>query len=56
MAKKIECCGNCEWHEDFNWVCFCGESEWCADYTAPDNYCQFFKKKSENSMKLLDKS
>ena len=25
-------CEGCKWHEDFTWVCFNGESEYCADF------------------------
>lgn len=32
---KTKCCGNCRWHEDFNWACFNGDSEHCADFTDP---------------------
>lgn len=35
----IKCCGNCRWHEDFNLACFNGDSEYCADFTDPEDCC-----------------
>lgn len=32
-------CENCKWHEDFSGVCFNGESEHRADFTAYDFSC-----------------
>ncbi|MGN0706603.1 MAG: hypothetical protein ACI4JC_01205 [Faecalibacterium sp.] len=40
MDKK---CGTCRWHEDFNWVCFNGDSPHCADFTNPDGTCPAYE-------------
>lgn len=38
-------CGNCKWHEGFNWVCFNGDAEDCADYTDPQHSCPHWERK-----------
>ena len=32
-------CLTCKWYAEFEGVCTNGESEYCADFTAPNNYC-----------------
>lgn len=32
-------CGSCAWYEDFQGVCFNGDSPRCADFTEPDTTC-----------------
>lgn len=39
-------CGSCKWHEDFNGVCFNGDSERRADYTDSDESCGEWEGKS----------
>lgn len=36
-TKRI--CGNCKWREDFNGVCFNGNSDECAGFTDKDFSC-----------------
>ena len=36
----IECCATCRWYEDFQGVCFNGDSEHRADFTEPDDGCE----------------
>lgn len=38
MSDK-KCCSSCKWYEDFNGVCFNGDSENCADYVTDDAVC-----------------
>lgn len=38
-TDKSKDCGSCKWHEDFNGVCFNGDSERCAGYTDSDESC-----------------
>lgn len=32
-------CSTCRWYEDFQGVCFNGDSEFCADFTDPEDGC-----------------
>ena len=34
-----KCCSTCAWYEDFQGVCFNGDSPHCADFTEPDQRC-----------------
>lgn len=34
-----ECCATCVWYEDFQGVCFNGDSPHCADFTSPEDRC-----------------
>lgn len=43
---KPKGCGSCKWHEDFNGVCFNGDSERRADYTDSDESCGEWEGKS----------
>ena len=43
-------CGSCAWYEDFQGVCFNGDSPRCADFTEPDTTCL-----GGQGMKLGDK-
>ncbi len=38
-------CGSCVWYEDFQGVCFNGDSPHCADFTEPDTTCPAWKGK-----------
>ena len=38
-------CETCLYWEDFNGVCFCGASPYCADFTDGDDGCQYWQKK-----------
>lgn len=48
MEEK--CCKNCRRHDDFTWVCFNGDSEYCADFTEPECYCEFWERKEDGDM------
>lgn len=32
-------CRTCIWHDDFSWGCMNGDSEFCADFIPPDEFC-----------------
>ena len=36
----IECCATCDWYEDYQGVCFNGDSEHCADFTGNEDCCE----------------
>lgn len=38
-------CETCLYWEDFNGVCFCGASPYCADFTDGDDGCCYWQKK-----------
>lgn len=38
-------CETCLYWEDFNAVCFCGASPYCADFTDGDDGCCYWQKK-----------
>ena len=35
-----KCCATCDWYEDYQGVCFNGDSEHCADFTEPEDVCE----------------
>lgn len=37
---KPRCCATCKWYEDFQGVCFNGDSEHRADFTDPEDVCE----------------
>lgn len=39
-------CGTCSWYEDFQGVCFNGDSEHCADFTDADATCPTWEGKT----------
>ena len=40
---KEKCCKNCRKHDDFTWVCFNGDSKYCADFTEPECCCEYWE-------------
>lgn len=32
-------CKTCKYHDSFSWVCFCGSSQFVADFTDNDSVC-----------------
>lgn len=40
-----KCCATCAWYEDFQGVCFNGDSPLCADFTEPEDACEEWRKK-----------
>lgn len=43
-AERLRC-ETCLYWEDFNGVCFCGESPYCADFTDGDDGCCYWQQK-----------
>lgn len=39
-------CRSCAWYEDFQGVCFNGDSPHCADFTEPDTTCPAWEGKA----------
>lgn len=39
-------CESCAWYEDFQGVCFNGDSPRCADFTEPDTTCPAWEEKT----------
>ena len=35
-----KCCATCAWYEDYQGVCFNGDSPHCADFTGPEGVCE----------------
>ena len=35
-----KCCATCAWYEDYQGVCFNGDSPNCADFTGPEDVCE----------------
>ena len=35
-----KCCATCAWYEDYQGVCFNGDSPNCADFTDADQCCE----------------
>ena len=33
-------CATCDWYEDYQGVCFNGDSPNCADFTDPEDCCE----------------
>lgn len=36
-------CATCAWHDSFSWVCFNGDSPYCADFTQNEQKCRFWE-------------
>ena len=45
----IECCATCAWYEDFQGVCFNGDSPHCADFTEPEEGCECWEGRNESN-------
>ena len=39
------CCATWRWYEDFQGVCFNGDSPHCADFTDPKQRCREWERK-----------
>ena len=39
------CCKTCKWYEDFQGVCFNGDSPHCADFTEPNRRCREWERR-----------
>lgn len=44
-----KCCGTCGTYEDFQGVCFNGESKHCADFTSADDTCEHWTHRKEQT-------
>lgn len=43
-------CKTCKWFEEFNWCCFNGKSDMCADFVPNPNYvCEFWERKEDKN-------
>ena len=40
VMKINRTCSTCRWYEDFQGVCFNGDSEYCADFIDPGDVCE----------------
>lgn len=40
-----KCCATCAWYEDYQGVCFNGNSPNCADFTEPEQRCREWERK-----------
>lgn len=38
-----KCCETCDWYEDYQGVCFNGDSPYCADFTDSEDCCAEWK-------------
>lgn len=41
-------CGNCAWHDSFTWACLSDLSEHRTDYTAVEDCCDAWEKKTDD--------
>lgn len=55
MGKKPKCCATCKWYEDFQGVCFNGDSEHRADFTDPNDICEEWEDRLRARMRKEDK-
>lgn len=48
---KKKCCGTCKWHKFKNvhaeWICINGESDYVADWTDYNFYCEDYEEREE---------
>lgn len=43
-----KCCATCAWYEDYQGVCFNGDSPHCADFTNPDQRCREWERREDD--------
>ena len=46
MNGCTKTCATCAWYEDFQDVCFNGDSPYCADFTGPEDCCEEWEGKN----------
>ena len=51
-TPMTKCCATCAWYEDFQGVCFNGDSPYCADFTEPDQRCREWERRTAMSSEL----
>ena len=44
--ENSKCCATCDWYEDYQGVCFNGDSPHCADFTDPEGVCEEWEEKN----------
>ena len=44
-----KCCATCRWYEDYQGVCFNGDSEYCADFTGNEDCCECWEGRNESN-------
>jgi len=47
-SRMTNCCATCRWYEDFQGVCFNGDSEYCADFIDPEDVCECWEEMEAN--------
>lgn len=47
QIEREKCCGTCGTYEDFQGVCFNGDSEHCADFTNANDTCEHWTHRKE---------
>lgn len=47
---KVSSCSTCKWYEDFQGVCFNGDSEHRVDFTGPEDGCEEWETKNGEQM------
>lgn len=45
---KANSCATCKWHEDFQGVCFNGDSKHRAGFMDPENWCEEWEEQDED--------
>ena len=43
-------CATCRWYEDYQGVCFNGDSLNRADFTEPEDVCEFWEERGNNEI------
>ena len=46
----INCCATCDWYEDYQGVCCNGGSLNRADFTEPEDVCEFWEERGNNEI------
>lgn len=47
-----KCCATCAWYEDYQGVCFNGDSPNCADFTEPEDCCEEWEGREADHAKV----
>lgn len=45
-SRMANCCATCAWYEDYQGVCFNGNSPHCADFIDADKVCEEWEGKN----------
>ena len=43
-------CATCDWYEDYQGVCFNGDSEYCPDSTGNEDCCECWEGRNEDEV------